>query len=711
MSAYTASVSTPSTVVAMVDSDPIVLDKTRVSPSYTQPLSRIGDSRWDLGALLHKPTVTGSQSVNFDTFPPCFRAAAKRLVWLCLNIPTPMEDLERPTATRSRLSVGSILAYAGFLRLWMEWLAGQGIHQFSDVTDEVFRRYCSEIAGIGISRESQANRLFAITRCWLYGPYLPDSDTLVRPYWEDTLVRADVLGDAKWSAENRTPPIHPQTMSALLVWAIRFCTDFSDDILAARHAKSTPQTPPLLEGLSSRERFKDYARQQRATSGTVPGFYPANRPQRRCIALQFIGWQLGLTAAQVSESGGSSLLAGLDLTDDAVLPVAITGRIDTQPWTRGVNFYEVDELSHLLATAAFIVVAYLTGMRGEECRALQHGCCRTITDESTGQTRYLIYGRVFKDALDENGNTIPAGTQRDQPWQAIAPVAKAVSVMEAMYPDSQLLFPLHAYTPFTGHAERDKAVHPRMIRDRTADLIAWCNAKADEFGRAHESIPADPDGPVVLKRFRRTLAWFIYRRPGGRIALGIQYGHLRGHTTDGYGSRASSGLRDVFPMEEALAAAEYLEAAHTRLDDGETVTGPAAPRYRDGVHLYHQQFGGRYLTGRQAAALHANPRLRIYDNSEQFVTCCYDQSKALCHPDRATTARLDASPDITNCQPSCGNIARTDRNIADAEAAVERLREEIASPVIPLPMKARLEQRIGNLQRIIDHHRNPEGHR
>lgn len=710
MTAHISAAAAVPTAVAMSNSDPIILDKTRIAPTCTEPISRVGDSRWDLAPLLHKPTVSGSQAINFDTFPSSFRSAAKRLVWLCVNVPTPMEDLERPTATRSQLSVGSIVVYAGFLRLWMTWLDSQGIQKFGDVTDDVYRRYCSEVAASGLGRESQANRLFAITRCWLYGPYLPDTDTLIRPFWEDMLARADVLGDAQWSAENRTPPIHPQTMSALLVWAIRFCTDFSADIIAAKRAKSNPQRPQLGD-LTPRQCVADYARRRQATSKTIPGFYPANRPHRRCIATQFIGWQLGLDSGAVLDIGPvDQLLAELDPVEEAVLPTPITGTIDTRPWTNSINFYDVENLSRLLATAAFIVVAYLTGMRGEECRALRRGCCHTTTGEKTGQTRHLIYGHVFKGALDEFGNALPAGSERDQPWQAIAPVAKAVEVMETLHPDSDLLFPLRAFTPFR-NVDGGKAVHPRMIRDRTADLISWCNAKAAEFGRTHESIPADPDGQVVVKRFRRTLAWFIYRRPGGRIALGIQYGHLRGHSTDGYGSRVASGLRDVFPMEEALAAAEYLEAAATRLDDGESVTGPAAQRYLDGVRLYHRQFGGRYLTNRQAAALNANPRLRIYDNSEQFVTCCYDQSKALCHPDRNKSARVEASPDITNCQPNCGNIARTDRNIADVEVAIEQAREEIVSPAIPLPLKVRLEQRIDSLNRIVDHHRNPEGRR
>lgn len=227
--------------------------------------------------------------------------------------------------------------------------------------------------------------------------------------------------------------------------------------------------------------------------------------------------------------------------------------------------------------------------------------------------------------------------------------------------------------------------------------------------RGHETIPPDPDGAVTVRRFRRTLAWFVYRRPGGRIALGVQYGHLRGHTTDAYGSRVSSGLRDVFPMEEALASAEYLESAYQRLQDGERATGPAAKRYVDGIQLYGNKFGGRYLTSRQAAALRSNPKLRIYDNDERFVTCCYDQSKALCHPDRRTAGGVEQTPDVTNCRRNCGNIARTDTNIARAEAAVSYHRTEIEDPATPLPMKARLEQRVSVLQEIIDERHQKRG--
>lgn len=704
---------TPATASAIARNDALNLNRSwciiedphRIAPDYTGPVSVVGDARWDLSPLSRKSTIRDTRSINFDTFPECFRDTAKRLIWACINLATPIEELDRATATRTRLSAGSVVGYSFFLRTWMQWVAEQGVTAFCEVTEHHFEQYAGLVSSLGLDRASQANRLFAITRTWLYAPYLPESDRLTRPSWEGGEGRANVLGEANWSAENRTPPIHPQTMSALIVWSMRFVNDFSDDILAAKALKETPQDPgPEFASLAPYQRFLAYLRLRQQRYGTLPGW---NRPQvgmKRCIASAFIGWKLGIAPAFTKSMPLADKAPDLDPREEAVLPLAITGTIDAKPWIEAINFYDVDKLCCLLATSAFVVVAYLTGMRGEECRALERGCCRTTIDPQSGQTRHAISGRTFKAALDADGNSIPEGTQREQPWRAIEPVAKAVAVMEKLQPDSRLLFPTTAFSP--QRSARDaSAVAPRTVRDRIIDLINWCNQQAERLERGHEAIPPDSEGPVTVRRFRRTLAWFVYRKPGGRIALGVQYGHLRGHTTDGYGSRVSSGLRDVFPMEEALAAAEFLQGAYDRMQNGERVTGPAAKRYTEGIQLYHNKFGGRYLTNRQAAALRSNPKLRIYDSADQFVTCCYDQAKALCHPDRRAANGIEQTPDVTNCKPNCGNVARTDTNIARAETAVSLHRSEIDDPATPLPMRARLEQRVTTLQSIIDQHR------
>ncbi|MFJ9900976.1 hypothetical protein ACIQPR_47470 [Streptomyces sp. NPDC091280] len=51
---------------------------------------------------------------------------------------------------------------------------------------------------------------------------------------------------------------------------------------------------------------------------------------------------------------------------------------------------------------------------------------------------------------------------------------------------------------------------------------------------------------------RGARAWHIARRPGGLIALAIQYGHMRtvldARTSSGYGSRSRGGIHSVLDI-------------------------------------------------------------------------------------------------------------------------------------------------------------------
>jgi hypothetical protein len=109
----------------------------------------------------------------------------------------------------------------------------------------------------------------------------------------------------------------------------------------------------------------------------------------------------------------------------------------------------------------------------------------------------------------------------------------------------------------------------------------------------------------------------------------------------------------------------------------------------------------RWQPVRRSVNCRANPRLCICENATRLVTCCYDQSKAQCHPDRLGTLGTDETPDINHCQSNCGNIARTDRNIDQTADAIARHESEMASPLTPEPLRARLAQRIVALQTII----------
>jgi hypothetical protein len=227
-------------------------------------------------------------------------------------------------------------------------------------------------------------------------------------------------------------------------------------------------------------------------------------------------------------------------------------------------------------------------------------------------------------------------------------------------------------------------------------------------------IPADPDGPVTLKRFRRTVAWHIARLPGGRIALAIQYGHLRTITTsEGYSGRATRhGLALVLDIETAATMASYLSRASDRLDAGEAVSGPAAERFISAARDAAARYEGMFLSPRQAHALLSDHALQVHDSPQAFLACNYDPAKALCHPGR-TAGKTTSHPDLDRCNPACANIARTDEHMTALTAEVARLRAESASPLLPGPISQRLASRAAMLEKIAERHARarviPEG--
>jgi hypothetical protein len=192
-----------------------------------------------------------------------------------------------------------------------------------------------------------------------------------------------------------------------------------------------------------------------------------------------------------------------------------------------VDFTEAQPLAGHLTVAALLTIGYLSGMRPEEILHLERGCSHQEERED-GTVRYRVTGRHFKGITDADGNTLPGGEIRPELWTVIEPVDCAVKVLEQLH-DDRLLFPrsltVRTLQP-TQAVIRAEGLNPNRFIGRIKAFIDWANATATRLDRPHELTPADPHGPITLRRLRRTLAWFIYRRPGGRIALGLQYGHV-----------------------------------------------------------------------------------------------------------------------------------------------------------------------------------------
>ncbi|WP_235039398.1 hypothetical protein [Kibdelosporangium aridum] len=251
-------------------------------------------------------------------------------------------------------------------------------------------------------------------------------------------------------------------------------------------------------------------------------------------------------------------------------------------------------------------------------------------------------------------------------------------------------------TKRTGKARTDEAI----ARD-LAKFVEWVNTECRRQGRT-DDIPPDERGSLVASRFRRTLAWFIRRRPRGLVAASIQYGHVHTRLIQGYAGSYDSGFPDEYAFEDWLFRLENLAEDQQALDAGEHVSGPAANAYRHRVAGATRQFAGHVLTStRQARDLIGNPLLQLHHG--EGMTCVFNPVHAACQL-RGTVDDPLVTPDTDDCRPKCLNIARTDRDVLQIQQHHDALAEIVADPLAPMIRHERDQHELRRLRAILDDH-------
>lgn len=242
---------------------------------------------------------------------------------------------------------------------------------------------------------------------------------------------------------------------------------------------------------------------------------------------------------------------------------------------------------------------------------------------------------------------------------------------------------------------------PVNASKRITALIDTANRLRDDrqLPQAY-AIPPDPAGAVTLRRFRRTLAWHIRRLPQGKIALAVQYGHLTVREGEGYAGLKTDGFAALMEREELTAIVDTIERTRGDVASGARISGPAGQRLVSALDAA-PRFSGTFLSAADLNRVKRDTQLRVYDNPKQFLTCLFDPNRAAClhgRTSRSTEPRLD------HCAEHCANIARTDRQVADMQLEVTRLRREAASPATPEPLAQRMLHRADTFAAAAAHH-------
>jgi hypothetical protein len=685
----------------------LVIDPATIPEDRRHLIPRFADPVWPVTFTSGNPSA-GELRLHWATFPGGLREQFRLAAWALLNFPVPDRALaRRGAAMRPRLSTLRLYQTVTNWRTFATWLDEQGITGLAQVGTQVLTDYSVYLARARkVSRNTAVNHLVALTRLHAYGPHLPAGTRIGVPAW-DSEGLDDYLPAATATGENATEPISPATMGPLLVWALKFTEEFAADILAAhdeerrlrqvagRHLAQPLPQGPLPPALAA------YLEDLQAHGKPLPAQPGIRGPGSHGVAVQYIAAVIDCDPRAVQrdlrKGRWRRYLAGHP--GSCPLGVPVTAAIDGEPWAGAFTFGQAGPMTRHLVTACFVVIAYLTGMRSTEVLALEAGCCPDPAGpgaRSSEARRHLIVARQFKTARDDDGNHLSAGVTREAPWIAVPQVVTAIRILERLAGPTGLLFPTDRGT------RPGRSLSFSGMGGRIEDLIGWVNERTARPGR-EATIPADPHGHIGTSRFRRTLAWHIARRPGGLVALAVQYGHLRTLVSEGYGSRQRDGIHQLLDLETARTAAEHLSEVHDALQHGEGVSGPAARRLIHAAREEHHRFGGMITTARQAKALLTDPALTVFENADAYLTCNYDPRRALCNPDNVGEGTA-ATPSLDRCQAACPNIARTDSQVQQLRAEAERLRGHADAALTPQPVASRLRDRAATLTELAGKH-------
>jgi hypothetical protein len=610
--------------------------------------SRYGDDLWTLTPAWLRADRKPHR-LDFTQVPHAHRDTAKLLFYALLIEDTPPG--EEP------ITISSIRAYFTCVRRFLVWAQNRQL-PLAQLTGEDLDAYHAELTSLRLSVSAVYRQRRAVRMLWAYRSRLADhlgQDPLRRARWQ-----AWARANPRRHDENLTDRIPEHIMGPLLIWALRWADDLADDVLAARaerdgiDARPPAHPDPLvalqavLEDFRRRGQPLPTASVRLATGWRGRGGSPNFAYLARLAGHPSYPFRKARSRRLIEEA-----VRDLGVDTDSPLRHVPQAQVDGQRWLEQISYYEVGQFERLLQVSCWIVIAYLSGLRDSEIKHLRRGCVSAQRDADGRIYRYRLHGLAFKG----EGVHGAAAT-----WIVTAPVARAVAVLERCQPGRRAyLFahPLKSANHQHHHVAGRVRTSATTIKDITA-LARWINA----YCAAHSRVDAIPEDKGRLphltpRQFRRTLAWFIARRPGGTIAGALQYRHQRIQMFEGYAGTSDSGFRDEVEAEEAFARGQFLAELGAD-DDRPALTGPAGPEAeaRLAELARHTVFDGQVVTDEaRLRRILARHDAHVYPGT--FVTCVYN-------PDRALCRSPEASPDqpvMADCQPlACRNTALTTAN-------------------------------------------------
>jgi len=365
--------------------------------------SRVSDDIWDLTPALlqrHKNALI----LNFPTLPAQFRLAVRELCYALLTGDLPPGEREPAPDT--------IRSYFSALKQFLTWLDERGVMLLRSLEPADLDAYNDHLLTSGLSLSHLAQRRHAARLLWVYAGKLT-SDALT---FDPGALPGWAAAPSSRAGENSTPRIPEQVIAPLLTWALTWINELAGDIFAAfeewrlLHANTQlnrrrRNAPPISNTAGKLEQL---LQRYRAERRSLPGG-PDGKPVRAHLARE-IGCTPGAFRTPRCQELLASAAAGLGVADHAYLRTEITGRLGGQPWISQIPYAEAEYLARLLQAAAWVTIAYLSGMRDSEVKHLRPGCLSVSRAEDGRIYRRKLTSLAFKGETDPPASPRPGSS-------------------------------------------------------------------------------------------------------------------------------------------------------------------------------------------------------------------------------------------------------------------------------------------------------------
>lgn len=658
--------------------DSLVLGRRRLRKGVRRrDTSRFADDVWRLTpALLQQQQQ--SLILNFRAIPAVYRLTVKLLFYALL--------VGTPPAGESNRGVVTIHGHFQAIKEFFDWLGkpAQNSPRLDSLTPDMLRLFQKHLLATVTSSGRRGDHRRPVRLLWTWRESLNGDHLLFDPERLEDDWHEAAEGRRRENARRRIPE---SVIGPLLVWSMRFVNDFADDILAAQDEWLALQKRTLCDaraGRGARRRLETLLRRYRDEGRPLPG----GTGGAHGINVSHLARELDCNRRSLTEPQSWELIERtrqeVGVADSAYLRTRVRGLLDGEPWLQQISYdTDLTDLIRVLTAAAYIVIAYLSGMRDSEVKHLKRGCLTVDADRTGRITRRKITSMAFK------GEGSPMGVQAT--WVVGHPVSVAVAVLERLQPKRQRW--LFAIPPSSPMHLKPRSTGAKTSKGTNHDLnllVTWVN---DYCRRTHrdDGIPHVRGLPWRLStaQFRRTLAWFIGRRPGGSIAGAIQYRHLSVQMFEGYAGTSKAGFRAEAQQEALLARGEGLALLVDR-HEHEELRGPSAEEARVRLDRFGDRvrFLGKTPDDEQMKKLMERDDPKIYPG--RFVTCTDNPNRRLCR----LPGDNDATPDPGKCKPlTCRNVTLTPSNTQAWNERLEELDTRLkASDTLAPRVRVRLEE-------------------